>query len=85
MPVRHPRGRDDGRAVLVRREELEPHRLDPGAAGAAEADMALERVLEPVLEQEAERDVEGDDQRDGGRERRRRAAACAFRVRCQSK
>src|ERR687898_845968 len=35
-PVRHPRGSHDRRAVLVRREELEPHRLDPGAAGAAE-------------------------------------------------
>ena len=61
-PLRHPRGGDDGGAILVRREQLEPHRLDPRPARPAEPDMALEGVLEPVVEQEPERDVERDDQ-----------------------
>ena len=50
-------GHDRG-AVVVGREELEAHRLDPLAAGAAEANVALERRLETLLEQQAERDVE---------------------------
>ena len=54
---REDRG-DDRRALLVRREQLEPHRLRALAAGAAERSMARERCLEPLLEQEAERDVE---------------------------
>src|ERR671910_3681666 len=61
-PVGHAGGGDDGRTVLVGREELEPHLLDPRAAGSAEADMAVEGVLEAGLEQEAEGDVERDDQ-----------------------
>ena len=36
----------DRRAVLVGREQLEPHRLDARAAGAAQADVAVERLLE---------------------------------------
>ena len=76
--------RDDGGAVLVRREELEPHRLDAGAAGAAEPDVAVEGRLEALLEQEPERDVERDDERDGRRERAS-SFSCALRVRSQSK
>src|SRR5437588_6648736 len=44
-PVRGTHGRDDGRAVLVRRGELESHRPDPGARRAAETDMAVEPSL----------------------------------------
>ena len=62
-------GHDRG-AVVVGREELEPHGLDPFAAGAAESNVMLERRLETLFEQEAERDVETDDERDGRRERR---------------
>ena len=50
------------------REELEAHRLDPGATGAAEAEVALERVVEAAVEQQPERDVERDDERHGRRE-----------------
>ena len=49
---------DDGRGVVVGREELEAHRLDAGARRAAEAHVALERGLEAVVEDQAERDVE---------------------------
>ena len=55
---RRAHGGDDRGAVVVGREELEPHRLDPLAAGAAESDVTLERRVETLLEQEAERDVE---------------------------
>ena len=60
----------DGRAVVVGREELEPHRLRSLAAGAAEANVAFEGSFEAVLEQQPERDVERDDERDGRGERR---------------
>ena len=60
---------DDGRAVLVGREELEAHRLRALAAGAAEADVPVEGRLQALLEEEAERDVQRLDERDGGRER----------------
>ena len=66
--LRDADGGDDGRAVLVGREELEPHRLDPFAARAAEAEVPLERRLEALLEDEAERDVQAADQRHGRRE-----------------
>ncbi len=68
-PVRAAHRGDDGGAVVVGREELEAHRLDPRAGGAAEADVACERGFEPVGEDQAERDVEAADQRDGRRER----------------
>ena len=61
--------RHDGGGVVVGREELEPHRLDARARGAAEPDVALERCVEPVVEQQAERDVEAADQRHRRRER----------------
>src|SRR4051794_17197227 len=63
--VRRAHRRDDGGAVLVRRGELEAHRLDPGPGRTAEADVALEGRLEPLGEDEAERDVEPEDERDG--------------------
>ena len=68
--VGHADSGHDRRAVVVGREELEAHRLDPLTAGAAEADVALEGGLEAPLEDHAERDVEADDERDGRRERR---------------
>ena len=55
---RRAHGRHDRRGVVVGREQLEPHRLDPLAARAPEADVALERGLEPALEDHPERDVE---------------------------
>src|SRR5207244_10752435 len=61
---------DDGRAVLVRRGQLEPHRLDPGAGRTAEAHVSVEGGLESLAEDQPERDVETEDQRDRGRERR---------------
>src|SRR6185437_8098862 len=42
-PVRRTDGRDDGRRVVVGREQLETHRLDAGAGRTTEADMTLER------------------------------------------
>ena len=72
---------DDGRAVLVGREELEAHRLRALTTGAAEPDVPVERRFQALLEQEPERDVQRLDERDGGRERARRACpaprACA--------
>src|SRR5918994_5081221 len=59
-PVRDPRSRDHGGAVLVRGKKLQPHRSDPGTAGAAEANVPLERRVQAALEQEGERDVERD-------------------------
>ena len=56
---------DDGCAVVVGREQLEPHRLHAGARCAAEAHVALERRLETVVEDQPERDVEAADDRDG--------------------
>ena len=41
-----------------------PIAFDALAAGAAEADVALERRLEPLVEQDPERDVEPGDERD---------------------
>ena len=52
----------DGRAVLVRREEFEPHRLHARARGASEAHVALERGLEPVLQDDAERNVDAEEE-----------------------
>src|SRR6478736_717825 len=66
--IRRAHGGDDGCRVVVGREELEPHRLDPGPGGAAEPYVPLERCLEAVLEQQAERDLEAADDRDRGRE-----------------
>ena len=60
----------DGAPVLVRREELEPERLDARARRPAEPDVAVERGLEPLLEQQPERDVEPGHERDRRRERR---------------
>ena len=68
--LRRAHGRHDRGGVVVGREELEPHRLDPLAAGAAEADVVLESSLEPAVEQHAERDVEPLHERDGRREGR---------------
>ena len=84
-PVRRANCRDDCRALLVRREELEAHRLRALAAGAAEPDMAVVARLEALLEQQAERDVEPGDERHRRRERRVELATCALRVRAQSK
>ena len=44
--------RHDGRALLVRREELEAHRLGALAAGAAERGVTGERALETLLEEQ---------------------------------
>ena len=63
-------GGDHRGGVVVGREELEAHRLDPGARRAAEPDVPLERRLEAVVEDHPERHVEAADQRDGRRERR---------------
>ena len=62
-PVRRPHRSDDGRAVVVGREELEPHRLDACARRATEPHVTLERSVEPVAEDEPEGDVEAADQR----------------------
>ena len=57
------------RAVVVGREQLEPHRLDAFAAGAAEPDVLARRpASRPPLEDHAERHVEPDDDRHGRRE-----------------
>ena len=68
--VRRANGGHDSGRVVVGREELEPHRLHPGARGAAEANVPFEARLERVVEDQPERDVEAADQRDGRRERR---------------
>src|SRR6185437_1685523 len=61
------------RTVVVGREELEAHRLGALAAGAAEADVALEDGVESLIEQDPKCDVEpgyeGDRRREGGVER----------------
>ena len=44
---------DDGRALLVGREELEAHRLRPLAARATESGVACERGLETLVEEHA--------------------------------
>ena len=70
MPSRRlDRGHDRGR-VVVRREQLEAHRLRALAAGAAEQPVALEGLLEPAVEDQPERDVERDDERRRRREGR---------------
>ena len=61
-PLGRQRAREHGRAVVVRRVELEPHRLDPGAAGAPERAVPRERRLEAVGEDEAERLDERHDE-----------------------
>ena len=66
--VGHADRRDDGGRVVVRREQLEPHRLDAGARGAAEAHVPLERRLEARLEEHPERDIEAAQERDRRRE-----------------
>src|SRR5439155_19999185 len=68
--VRRARRGHDRRAVVVRRKELEAERLDPLAAGAAEAHVPLERGLETLLEQDPERDVQAGDERYGRGDRR---------------
>src|ERR1051326_2623318 len=68
--VRRPDGGHDRGSILVRREELETHRLRTLAAGATEPDVALERGLETRVEDHPERDVQPRDERDGRRERR---------------
>src|SRR5207302_6282079 len=68
--IRRADGGDDRAAVLVRREELEAHRLRAGASCTAEPYVPIERRVEALLEQEAERDVECGDERDRRRERR---------------
>ena len=73
--------RDDGRSLLVRREELQAHRLDALAAGAAERGVTSERALHALLEEHAQRHVERGDDRDGGRERRRSALERRLRAR----
>ena len=70
-PVRRERAGQHRGAVVVGRVQLEAHRLDPCAAGAAERAMAGERRLEPVGEHEPERLRERDDGRRRGRERGR--------------
>jgi hypothetical protein len=62
QPIRHPHSRHDRRTILVGREELEAHRLDPGAAGAPEPDMALERIVQAAVEEESKRHVESDNE-----------------------
>ena len=67
-PVGRTDRRHDGRGVVVRREELEAHRLDARTGGATEPHVPLECRLQPVVEQQPERDVQAADQRDGRRE-----------------
>ena len=69
-PVRRPDRGDDRRAVVVGREELEPHRLCALAARAPETDVSVEHGLEAGIEQHAKGDVEAGDERDRRRERR---------------
>src|SRR5213595_3359498 len=59
---------DDRAAVVVGREQLEPHRLRARAASAAKTDVPLEDGLEALVEQKPEGDVERDDHRGRRRE-----------------
>ena len=68
---------ENGRAVVVRRVELEADRLDAGAAGASERAVTRERRLQAVGEDEAERLDQRHDERGRRRQRRRPLRLCA--------